>query len=822
MSFNLSAKAAGLAVCAFLALSGCQSSEEKAAEFYQNGLNLMESGDYDRAVIEFRNVFKVDASHREARHALAKILLEQRNDKRGAYGQYLRLAEQFPEDLEARLFLAEIAFDAGDMEEVERHTEMAYKLDPNNKRVQALNIVQAYRNAILAQDSEGRSDQAAKARSLLSSLPDSFLLRNLIIDDDIRSGNLTTALAGVDWMLERDRTDIRFWRQRLGILNEMNDFDGVEAHLIEMVEQFPDDTANKATLVRFYLSRQQNDKAESFLRDLAEADPENSAASMDLVRFISELRGEEAARAELKRLIEDRADPLPYVTLDAGFDFAAGRQEEAIAALEGVLEGREPSNDTRQIKVALAQMLAQMGNEVGARARVEEILAEAPTNPEALKMKAAWLTQSDDTDGAIAALRTAMEQKPDDPDAMSLMAEAYARAGRQELANDFLALAVETSGNAPIETIRYAQVLIGKGNHIGAEDILLPALKLAPQNLDLLSTLGSLYVTMEDFGRVQSVAETLRRIGSPEAVRVANSLDAARITEQSGPAEAVAFIEGLASSADADVSAKIALVRARLATGDTEQALQLARDLSADAPDDTLLRTILASTEAVAGNVDTAEGIYRDILKTAPERSDIWLELSRIMGRKADPEGARAVVEEGLAILPEDPNLLWANASFLERAGQIDEAIDIYETLYAENPNSIVIANNYASMLSTYRDDPDSLEKAWVVARRFSESPVAQMQDTYGWIIHKRGQSADALPYLEAAARSIPDDALVQYHLAEIYNALGRKEEAIAQFELTLDVAGPADQREQIETARAQLQALRASAEAGAEAGAEN
>ncbi|MCE8472467.1 hypothetical protein LZ189_26095, partial [Rhodovulum sulfidophilum] len=140
------------------------------------------------------------------------------------------------------------------------------------------------------------------------------------------------------------------------------------------------------------------DGAEAFLRELAAASaPDNPGPTIDLIRFLAELRGPEAARAAIDEAIAERPDPLPFQVIGAGLDFEAGRRDQAISTLETILNGAEPSEQTRNIKVALARMLLATGNEVGARQRVEEVLAEDAAQPEALKMQAAWQIQSDET-----------------------------------------------------------------------------------------------------------------------------------------------------------------------------------------------------------------------------------------------------------------------------------------------------------------------------------------------------------------------------------------------------------------------------------------
>ena len=180
--------------------------------------------------------------------------------------------------------------------------------------------------------------------------------------------------------------------------------------------------------------------------------------------------------------------------------------------------------------------------------------------------------------------------------------------------------------------------------------------------------------------------------------------------------------------------------------------------------------------------------------------------------RRVFTHNARSV-DEALGVIPNAPRLLWAKATLLERDNDIEGAISIYEGLYERLSNSAVVANNLASLLATYRADDESLERAWRVARRLRDADLPPFQDTYGWIAFRRGEIEEALRYMEPAAEGLPQDPIVQYHLARVYEALGQNEKAIGQYQRTLEVAGPADTRDQIEDAKIRLQAIRAAAE---------
>lgn len=800
---------AALALVALLALAACDSAEERAEEHFQSGLTLLESGDVDRAVVEFRNAFKLDPAHIESRRSLARLMLEERNDKRRAYRQYLWIAEQSPEDLEARIALSEIAFVLGNWDEVTRHAEQAESLAPEDPRVRAIGLARLYRSNGIAEDSSAMRDVARQAEDMLTTQPDNPVLRALRIDAALRENDFSKALDDIDWMLERDPSNVQLLNQRLGVLVQLGDTDAVEAQLRDMIARSPDDASQKTALLRFFLSNGEPDKAEDYLRELA-AVSEDTQPKIDLVNFIRQTQGREAADTQLDQFIAENDDQIIFQLLKAAIAFDNGDQQDAMTRLETALrDAPEGATETLNAKVALARMQLATGNEVGARARVAEVLASNPSHPEALKIQAAWRVDADETELAIADLRTVLDQEPEDAQAMTLMAQTYERSGQSALAQDFLALAVEASGNAPAETIRYARLMMGQENYRSAEDLLLAALRLAPQNINLIVLLGELYIATDDFGRLDQVISTLRGFDTPQTDAAANGFEAARINRQSGMTEAVQFLESLSLNTEASLTAQLTLIRARLESGDVDRALTEIRALEAENPDNPSVALFRAATESAAGNFDTAETIFRNVVTDTPQiGSEPWLQLARLQTRQANADAGEAIIDEALTHLPEDGNLLWAKASYLESKNDIDGAIRIYETLYARNSGSIVVANNLASLLSTYRQDEESLERAWVVARRFRDTDIPQMQDTYGWILYRRGNVEDALPYLEDAASSLTSDPIVQYHLGQSYLALERTADAIAQFQKVDELANPADPRAQIVDARAKLESL--------------
>jgi len=136
-------------------------------------------------------------------------------------------------------------------------------------------------------------------------------------------------------------------------------------------------------------------------------------------------------------------------------------------------------------------------------------------------------------------------------------------------------------------------------------------------------------------------------------------------------------------------------------------------------------------------------------------------------------------LKKGLAVNDTDPALRLTQAMQLEHEGDYDAAIEVYAELYKERPNSTVIANNFASLLADHRSgDPEQVERAYNIAKRFRQSDQPYLQDTYGWLLHLRGDSEAAASYVMEAADELATNPVVQYHAGVVLTANGQLAQA--------------------------------------------
>jgi len=797
-----------LFVSAFALLAACESSEERAEKHFESGKELIAAGDVDRGLVELRNVFQLNDAHREARALYASELLKQ-NRTQEAYGQYLRLVERYPDEVEGRIVLADLALENRQWEEVERHGPRAIEAAPTDPRVAVVEVSLAYRQALLNEDASARREAARRAEALFDEMPENAALASILVENASMDGSLSTALDYANRALDAQQENRALHVARIGLLEQLGEDEALETRLVELNERFQGEADFMQMLLRYYAIRGDVDSAEAFLRGVVSPEDEDLSEYAGFVQFLRDTRGSDAALAEISEALKIRPDAATLVALSATLKFDAGQREEAVGQLETLLETAEPGTETRRFKVALARMLLATSNEVGARRLVEEVLAEDAGQVEAIKLQAAWMIQDDRNTEAISMLRRALDGAPNDAQLMTLMAQAHSRNGDPELARDLLSLAAETSGFAPQESVRYARALISEEEYATAETTLISSLRARPNEVATLAVLAELYIRREDWSRAQQVEATLRRIGSEPAIATADQVRVALLNQQERSDEAISFLQQQFEDSDGDTRALAALMENFMRSGDTEGARAVLDAELAKTPDDDDLRLLDAALKASEGDYEEAEKVYRALLEEYPQNERLWVETIRVVGRQGDQEAVETLIQQGLEALPEAPNLLWARASQLERALDIDGAIEIYEKLYDLDSNSVIAANNLASLLATYRsEDPETVERTYRIVRRLRGTENPAFQDTYGWVAYLNGEVEEALSYLEPAAAALTDDPIVQYHLGMALEAAGRTDEAKAQLERALEIAGAEDPRAQFETARAKLEEL--------------
>lgn len=764
------------------ALVACDTADERSQAHYEKGLDFVASGQIEKAMLEFRNALKLDQESVDARFEIAKLLLVQQ-DFTGALGNFLRVVELDPNHLETRANLARIFVFGQRWEDATRHIDAALEVAPKDPEIRALKATVEYR--------QGDKDAALKlAREVLADDPANAPAAVVLIGHEINEKDFTTALDHISRALSHNPEDQGINFLKLSALEQMGDMDAVGVHLRKMTDIFPQNRNIAQSLVRWYMSQKDEAGAEQALRDIYTKFPEDTDAALNVVRFLRQTKGADVARAELVRLSQGQAHQPTFVRALASYDLQAGQAEQAIGLLEASLDTLEDGAEKLNTQTALANILKIEGRDDEAKALLETVIAADTENVDALKLRAAYAIDADQPQDAIQDLRIALGESPQDANILTLLASAHERNGSRGLAQERLALAVQVSNNDANTSLRYSQFLLRDDKVDVASNVLTDALKRAPGNIQLNLALGRLKLRSEDWNGAAQIAARLDAMGTDQSREAATALKASILGGQEDFAGTIALIQEMREGARNKSAGLPALVQTLLRAGDPEKALEEINAVLDEEPDDLRANLTLAQYSFSQGDASTAEDIFRRMMALYPEQSASYLGLANLLRAQGDLAGADAIAVEGIEKTINPGRLMFDHAAYLEGQGEIDAAIELYEELYDANNTSEVLANNLASLLSEHRDDPESQERAYSVAKRLRASEVPAYQDTYGWLLYKRGEYERALVSLTKAAEGgLEGHPLLQYHLGMTYLKLERTADAKTHLQRALELS---------------------------------
>ncbi|MGH8560122.1 MAG: tetratricopeptide repeat protein, partial [Methylococcales bacterium] len=238
------------------------------------------------------------------------------------------------------------------------------------------------------------------------------------------------------------------------------------------------------------------------------------------------------------------------------------------------------------------------------------------------------------------------------------------------------------------------------------------------------------------------------------------------------------FKQVIAEEADLP-AAMVSLIQAYQAQNQIDEAESYLSKLVTDNPNHPIANTFLAVVHLTKNQHEQAGIDLKKSIAVNPNWGYshgllgllYWKHLNQI-------DKAISTYRDGMQADPKDLQLPINQALLYQQTGDIESAIKLYESTLEQHPSNLLIKNNLASILTDYRSDRKSLERARELADGFEDAEQPMLWDTLGWIYVKLGYFAKALPLLKKAADKIPDSAVLQYHLGIAYYKKGDSQNA--------------------------------------------
>lgn len=765
-----------LAACGLVA---CSSPEEKMAAFYQKATNYLQQGDLAKARLEFQNALQINPNNVPAIYGLAEIA-ERSNEWQKAYGLLSKVVELDPKHLDAQLKLGRILIAAGQLDKALAISEIVKGLNPER------GDVLAYRAAVLFKldDRQGAVTLANEALTKDASNVDA---RVVLASERISAGDADGAIKYLDQGLAIDQKNVALQLIKVQALEKLAKLDDSEAVFRKLIGFYPDNSAFREVLAQFFMSHGQIEKAEAEFRAIAAGRPKDAKARLDVVRFVNTVRGAKAAIAELEKLIQSEPDNYEYRFVLAEIYQTEKLSANAEKVYQEIIAKAPDSPQGLQAKGALGAAKLAAGDKAGTNAIINEILAKDGRNEQALLLRAGIAIDDRRLEEAIGDLRTILRDVPSSARANALLAKAHELSGSKDLAEDHYARAFQASKMAAPYGLSYAEFLLKSGKGKQVEGVLKDVLRTSPGNIPAMKMLAQAYLTTGNFAGAQAVADEMGKMEGQGAT--ASQIQGSIFAAKNNFENSVSSFKRAYELSPSDVQPMVALVRTYLRAGKIKDALAFMKSVVATSPNNTDAQLLLAQLYGQAGEKDAAQQAFLEVIQREPKSLAAYQNLFSFYLAEKRYDEADKLVTQGLTAVPNDFGLRLSRAALLEVSGKIDEAIALYETLIKEKPNSDIVVNNLASLLTDYRTDQASLKRASDLAQRLKKSDVPHFKDTLGWANYKVGKYDEAASVFKSAIEKQPDMAILYYHQGMTELAMANKDAARKSLQKALDMA---------------------------------
>jgi tetratricopeptide (TPR) repeat protein len=786
-----------IALVVAVTLVACQSSEEKLAEFYANGLAYDEDEMYLEAVIEYKNVIKLDPNHADAHYQLAKAYLNL-GRARDAYWEMSETVRLDPTNIEAAMSFGALALIAADGDQALAMGLFAIEGDPEN-----------YQGHILT----GKALEYLKRGS--ESEP--YFLKAVELNPDDYDTLLVLASYYANSPDGREKAEPWFWkatelfksfRSRTALakflVRDPERTDEAEAVFRKAVEKAKKPeyrVEGYLNLAKLYFSTQRDEDGVAALKKGIEDQKDSNSLLYMLATYYGSQEDLATAEELLRRATaKDTSNPEPFLILSSFL----GNNERLEEALEAAGLALVADPDHVNAKLRRAEILVDLGyREASAEAKktpnednraalaevnpkileglsvVEAVLAETPFQPQAEFVRGKAYLAKGETQKGIDAFRAAVESRPDWPQAHFALGSAIASQNESSLARVEIARALELDPGLHQARKLLATIHQALGEHEYAIEQGRRYLAVRPDSNDTrimvaqsLIRLGKRDKALEELNKVpvdQRDASLLFALGSIHA-SLADPVKARGLLMQ---------VLELSPNNQRVLRTLFKIDRHHEVNfAETKQLILSAAELS---PDDSDFAQLHAMVLFANGNFAGAEAGFVRATELSPDDIDAHQQLARFYALTGRTDEQIETYEQAVAVEPTSARLHHRLALLYEAQGQLDLAQQSYENAIKYDENHAFAKNNLAYLLADTGKDLDRALDLAQDAKALLPND-ANAADTLGWVLFKRGVNGAAVGYLkESLDNADADDpvlGVIRHHLAQAYEADGNMKRA--------------------------------------------
>lgn len=520
------------------------------------------------------------------------------------------------------------------------------------------------------------------------------------------------------------------------------------------------------------------------------------AANADLQRLspvIARFPGAYFFQAVVKDHLGEDAEAVDAARKYAARNPGDARGAELLATIE--LKAKRPAAAIEALQKFLAaggtatagvyELLGNAYNLTGqpglAAQNYQQAVKLAPDNPALLSRLGASRLAAGDPNAAVGDLQRSVALDPKAAGSGPMLVVAALAAGDLDAAARELAVLRQQQG-ASVEVLGLSGTLqLARLDLAGAREDFLAVLHQQPNDTAAVLNLA----------RIDALEghpdAALRRLSDVLAHDPTNATALGSYTNAmlaaGKPAEAIGAMERAHAAAPANLRVTTVLADLYLRNNAAAKALALATP--SDAPgaaapssaDRVALLAIKAAAQRALGQTDAAIATYREILNDSPAAVGARMQLAQMLIAAKDPDGAKRVIDNGLADDPANYTLMEADVGLALRAGGLPVALARAAEL-AKDPAHQPAAYALAGDLELSQHHNDAAATDYATALR--QTPSALLAIRLANALNAAGNQTGAAQALRDWLRHEPDNITVLSALASLEIGLQQDDAAEA------------------------------------------
>jgi tetratricopeptide (TPR) repeat protein len=739
-------------------LVACDGADERKAKYMDEGKQLFQAGNYEKAELAFKNVLQIDPKNWEARFQRAETLSKQGKIE-SAFKEYNTIVANDENHVMARVRVGQLLLLNRAVDDSEKMVTEALAKEPEN--VEALVLMAGLQMAKNNSDAAIASVQKAMQKS-----PNDVSAALMMASIHLKNNQVEQAIALLKQTIEKTPDSIPVRSMLTGVYARNKQNDEAEAMLASIIKIQPDDINHYKNLALFQVGTNQLDKAEATLRDAVQKHPENDAAETNLIDFLVEKRNVEVAIAELLPAIEKKPDAYALKFKLASLQLANKQADKAEATMKQVIEQDKlgPNGITARNKLAGYYAASKRVDE--AKALIKEVLDANPRDAEALTLRGQFALAENKIPDAIGDFRSVSVDQPNNVNVLKLLATAHLRNNEPELARESMEKVVAMAPADETAQLDLVGLHLQAGNEDKARQQLATLLKADPKSKRGLETLFKLEVSKKQWEKAQEVAKQIQQTFPEEGAGFYMS-GLAYQAEGKLDAAATAFEQALAKKPDA-IEPLTELIKTLMAQKQPEKAIAQLQQVIKHQADHFIAYNLLGGVYLSQQKFAEAKIALNKAVDIKPDWFSPYRNLALAELVQKNQAEAIKIYTKGIEKTKGAMELVEDLARLHHSAGEHDKVLALYEAAYKRYPDSALAVNNLASYLSDFADTPENLERAAKIAEPLAKSKNASFLDTVGWIAYKQDKLDYAKEMLTKALEAA-DSPIAHYHIGMLY-----------------------------------------------------